>query len=61
MDNISPETVQWTAEQTLRMHREPQNNERAAGRCAKCPPQVGDCRLLRWALTILDNKVLVAK
>ncbi len=50
----SRETVEWTAQQVVRMHVEPPSEDRATGRCAQCPTNPTDCRHWRWAAVILE-------
>lgn len=39
--DVSREAELWSAARTIDMHYQ--------GRCAQCPPDDGDCRLLGWA------------
>jgi hypothetical protein len=51
---VTPEIVVWAARRTVDQHSEPPSEHRATGRCAQCEP--GErCRMLAWALTILNQ------
>ncbi len=52
---LSPETVAWGAEQTVRMHEEAASYGRpTAGRCARCPDDGSGCRQLAMARAVLS-------
>lgn len=53
---VAPDLVRWAAEQTIRQHTEPDNPDRATGRCARCPDTDAGCALLAWAHAVAASK-----